>query len=105
MNEQKLDERQARQGDVLLVRTADSAQVAPADKPVVLKLGEATGHKHQFMAESRVSYLGNTAPVLVGAPSLLRHDEHTEAPVREGIYDMPNQVEFTDEQDVRVVAD
>lgn len=102
--EQKLDDSQIRQGDVLLVRTGDAGEVSPAERRVVLKEGEVTGHAHAFMAESRVSYLGNTH-LAVGAPEALKHEEHSTATVPAGLYDVPVQVEFTDEMDVRPVAD
>jgi hypothetical protein len=100
---QKLNDSQIRQGDVLLVRTGDTGEVAPAAKPITLKEGEVTGHKHQFMAESRVSFLD--AALAVGAPALLRHEEHSPAQVTPGLYDLPLQVEWTDDLEPRAVAD
>lgn len=108
MSKQKLNEDQLRQGDVLLVRVGDAKEVAAAHKPLVLKEGEATGHKHQFMAEARVSFLGREPgreKLFVGAPSSLRHEEHLPATVLPGVYEMPTQVEWTDENEPRVVAD
>jgi hypothetical protein len=104
MTMKKLNAAQIRQGDCLLVRVGDSADVAPADKALVLREGEATGHRHQFMAESRVSFPGRTQ-LAVGAPAALRHEEHSPATVLPGLYDLPTQVEWTDENEPRVVAD
>jgi hypothetical protein len=104
--EEKLDAAQLRQGDVMLVRVGDAEKVAPAKTPVVVREGEATGHKHQFMAESRVSFLGRAREKLaVGAPAALRHEEHSPATLVPGIYDLPVQVEHTDADEPRVVAD
>jgi hypothetical protein len=94
-----------RQGDVLLVRTADCAEpVTPAAEPVVLALGEVTGHKHQFLARSRAGIL-DEGLLAVSETTALRHEEHTHAPVQPGIYDLPVQVEWTDALEPRVVAD
>lgn len=104
----KLNEGQVRQGDVLLVRIGEAAEVSAAAQPLVLREGEATGHKHQFMAESRVSFLGREPgrkQLAVGAPSALRHEEHSPTTVLPGIYDLPHQVEWTDANEPRVVAD
>jgi len=95
-----------RQGDVLLVRTGDAGSVKAARQALVLREGEATGHKHQFMAERRVSYLGRTQEKLaVGAPAALRHEEHGPPTVLPGIYDLPVQCEWDDSMEPRVVAD
>lgn len=102
--EQKLDDSQIRQGDILLVRTGEAAKVSPAERRVVLKEGEMTGHAHAFMAESRVSYLGNTQ-LAVGAPAALKHEEHSTATVPAGLYDLPRQVEWDDSNEPRTVAD
>ena len=102
----KLDNDQLRQGDVMVVRVGDAKKVAPAKTSVIVREGEATGHKHQFMAESRVSFLGrNCEQLAVGAPASLHHEEHSPTTLVPGIYDLPVQVEHTDEDEPRVVAD
>lgn len=100
----KLNPNIIRQGDVLLVRTGDAGRVAAATQPLVLKEGEVTGHAHRFMAESRVSFLGRNQ-LAVGASAALRHEEHSAPTVPAGLYDLPVQVEHTDEAEPRVVAD
>lgn len=105
---QVLDPNIIRQGDVCLVRVGDvtEEEIPPSKTDVILKYGEVTFHKHRFMAESRVSFLGRNAEQLaVGAPSALRHEEHAPATVPPGLYDLPDQVEHTDEDEPRVVAD
>lgn len=103
---QKLNEKIIRQGDVLLVQVNTAPKVKPSATAVVLRHGEATGHSHQFMAESRVSFLGRDgAQVKVGAVAKLLHEEHAPATVLPGIYDMPTQVEWTDANEPRVVQD
>ena len=94
-----------RQGDVLLVRTTDCAEpVMPAAEAVVLALGEVTGHKHQFLARSRAGIL-DEGLLSVSEGAVLRHEEHSAAPVPAGVYDLPVQVEWTDALEPRVVAD
>ena len=103
----KLNDSQIRQGDVLLVRVADAPE-AKSDGAVVIAYGEVTGHKHQFMAESRASYLGNTTGLErygVPASAKLMHEEHTAPVVPAGLYERPVQVEWTDDLEPRVVAD
>lgn len=108
----KLDSNILRQGDVLLVRVNEIDPTAQPLKPtgdrVVLKEGEATGHAHAFYERERVS-LHETARkdrhLKVVQTAYLRHEEHTEAPIVPGIYDLPVQVEWTDEDEPRVVAD
>ena len=102
----KLNPNIIRQGDVMLVRTAECTESVDAtEQPVVLALGEVTGHKHQFMADSRVSYLGRDSVLRIGEPSALRHEEHSAPTVPPGLYDLPVQVEWTDALEPRVVAD
>ncbi len=108
----KLDSGIIRQGDVLLVRVDAIAPTAQqlelAGDRVVLKEGEATGHAHAFYERERVS-LHETARkdrhLKVVQTAYLRHEEHTEAPIVPGVYDLPVQVEWTDEDEPRVVAD
>lgn len=108
MKKQKLDEGQIRQGDVLLVRVSDSPEIEPTKAPVVIAHGEVTGHKHQFMAESRVSYLGRETGLErfgVGAATDLLHEEHSAQTVPAGLYERPLQMEWSDDLEPRVVAD
>jgi hypothetical protein len=107
MTQKKLDSSQIRQGDVLIVRV-DDAPKAKSEGAVVIAYGEVTGHKHQFMAESKVSYLGNTTGLErygVPAEAKLLHEEHTAPVVPAGLYERPVQVEWTDAMEPRVVAD
>ena len=109
MQANKLDPKIIRQGDVCLVRVGDCPQNIPqSSEAVVIAWGEVTNHKHQFMAESRVSYLGNTTGLErygVPASAKLLHEEHTAPVVPAGLYERPVQVEWTDDLEPRVVAD
>lgn len=103
-----LNKAQIRQGDVLLVRVGDAAEVPPAKTAVVIAHGEVTGHKHQFMAESRVSYLGRDTGLErfgIGAATDLLHEEHSAPTVPAGLYERPLQTEWSDDLEPRVVAD
>lgn len=99
-----------RQGDVLLLRVdsipADATEEQHAER-VVLREGEATGHAHAFYGERvRVFVTPKRERFLrVVETSRLRHEEHTTIDVPPGDYQLPTQVEWTDEQEPRVVAD
>jgi hypothetical protein len=106
-----------RQGDVLLVLVnslpAGLDDITPLSGRVVLQHGESTGHAHAFYDRgvkvfapkgaakgSRPTYLQ-----VVCKTAFLRHEEHSPASIPPGIYRMPTQVEHTDEDEPRVVAD
>jgi len=107
----KLNSKQIRQGDVLLVERATKdaveAEPASADGSCVLAHGEVTGHRHRFERASEAQALtgARVRQLLVNAPATLLHEEHTQAPVKPGIYDLPRQTEWTDENEPRTVAD
>lgn len=110
MKSKSLDSVQIRQGDVLLVRRTDDVEGEPVivnGKRVVLKEGEATGHAHAFYQPKRValSQSPKGRHLRVVETAYLRHEEHTEAPVTPGIYDLPSQVEWSDENEPRPVQD
>ena len=104
MKKQQLNSAIIRQGDVLLVRRSAAPEQAPASKPVVLALGEVTGHKHQFLARSRAGVV-DEGMLAVSETVMLRHDEHTHIEVPPGLYDLPVQVEHTDQDEPHVVCD
>lgn len=104
MKQQKLNPAIIRQGDVLMVRRGDASEQKPAAKPVVLALGEVTGHKHQFLARSRAGVV-DEGLLAVSQTAWLRHEEHVHIEVPPGLYDLPVQVEMTDADDPLVVAD
>ena len=110
MKPDSLNFTQIRQGDVLLVRCADGSDsgiVITNDKRVVLKEGEATGHAHAFYQAKRValSQSPQGRHLRVVETAYLRHEEHTEAPVEPGLYDLPMQVEWNDGDEPRPVQD
>lgn len=98
-----------RQGDVLLVRVTaipkDSVEQPSADR-IVLAFGEVTGHAHAFyddsvnvklyVAHSGARYLD------VSAPADLKHEEHSTARIGAGKWMLPNQVEYTPKELIRV---
>ena len=107
----KLKDTQIRQGDVLLVRTqtqdASEAEAPSADGSTVLAHGEVTGHRHRFERASDVQALTGTRvrQLIANLPAQLLHEEHTQAQVKPGIYDLPAQVEWTDANEPRRVED
>ena len=106
--ETRLDKNQLRQGDCLLVRVGDAPneKVPHACGPLVLKEGEVTGHKHQFQDAAGL-YRGGSggAQLLVTRERALTHEEHSTAKVPPGLYDLPDQVEHTDDMEPRIVSD
>lgn len=102
---------QIRQGDVLLVETGaleDTAAEQPAaDGCTVLAHGEVTGHRHRFerAAEARALVGTTVRQLYVRVPCMLLHEEHTAPTVQPGSYDLPRQVEWTDANEPRTVAD
>jgi hypothetical protein len=100
-----------RQGDVLLVeRDGEPTEVqlvAHDGDALVLALGEATGHAHQFRvapeAKLMASPKGRHLKLVVSRG--LTHEEHSPIEIPAGLYDLPRQVEWNDDLDPRVVAD
>ena len=107
-----------RQGDVLL------EMIAPADTPigemlkpvardkgrVVLAYGEVTGHAHAIgqpkVYHYRASEGGSGDTVLkVEEPATLQHEEHATIDLPPGLYRVTRQREWTDEDEIRYVAD
>jgi hypothetical protein len=101
-----------RQGDVILVRVEaipkDAIEQESKGNKVVLALGEATGHHHrfEFMDTSHnvklyVSHSGKRY-IHVTSPASLLHEEHSTAHVPVGKWLLPQQVEYTPAELIRV---
>jgi hypothetical protein len=105
-----------RQGDVNLVRV-DSlptglADITPETGRIVLQHGEATGHAHAFYDTAGIRVFARDKKAarpeylqIVKTTGRLRHEEHTEARIPPGIYRLPTQVEHSDSEEPRIVAD
>lgn len=93
-----------RQGDVLIM-AAQIPAGAIRRKDKVVELGEATGHKHQFL-NAGVELLEQYAETYIRAsePSPLVHEEHETIVIPEGTYRVIRQREFQGE-DSRYVRD
>ena len=101
-----------RQGDVCLVRVRAIPKDAVAQpitgKKLILAFGEATGHHHrfEFMDTSHNVKLyagaGGVRYLDVSAPADLLHEEHDTARVPAGKWLIPQQVEYTPKELVRV---
>lgn len=102
-----------RQGDVCLVPIADLPadveDVTPKKGRVVLMHGEATGHAHAFYDRGVMLLQSKQEPRrrflwVVKTTALLRHEEHETAHVPPGLYELPQQIEYSPEE-LRRVAD
>lgn len=108
----KLDNDQIRQGDVMLIRRdsrVNGDDVArDADGSLTLAHGEVTGHRHRFVephVHLTTTKSGARHLRVVKTEARLLHEEHSPASLAPGSYDMPKQVEWTDDLEPRVVAD
>lgn len=102
-----LDPAILRQGDVLLVRVGavpPQRDGAPGKGPLVLKEGEATGHRHQFLDAAGL-YRGGSGGLVIERESALTHEEHSTVTVPAGRYDLPVQVEHQDDDEPLAVQD
>lgn len=103
----------ARQGDVLVIQTSESAIPTDVQKVeregslVILAHGEVTGHSHHI-AEADVELFRSTSEAIdswlrVGSGGAnLKHQEHSTITLPPGTYKVKRQVEYTPEAIVRV---
>jgi hypothetical protein len=101
-----------RQGDVALMRVksipSDAIEQPASGSKVILALGEATGHHHRFefldQTQNVKLYVahGGARYLSVSAPSDLLHEEHSTARIPVGKWLLPQQVEYTPKELVRV---
>jgi len=106
---------QYRQGDVLIERIATVPEEVVGTEHinrVVLAYGEATGHAHALCGTIDVIRVKDQPPetprylrVVGDLNALLNHEEHGTIPVAPGLYRVTRQVEWTDEDEPRYVAD
>lgn len=103
-----------RQGDVLLVRVEALPEgltdITPKKGRVVLQHGEATGHAHAFYDRGVQVFARDAKAVRpeylrVVKTAYLKHEEHSPATLPPGLYQLPTQVEHTDDDEPRVVED
>ena len=98
-----------RQGDVGLRRIAAPAK-ATRGKPVaegrlVLAYCEVTGHAHTLTGAVAEFTIDGQRVVWVEAPAPLEHQEHDRQDIQPGWYVVENQVQLTDDDEVRQVLD
>ena len=100
-----------RQGDVLLRELKSIPKAARPQKhngPIVLALGEATGHKHQIAEELEnvEVFVGPEGQIYlqVRAETALEHEEHAPIRIPPGKYERILQREYRPDQ-VRQVQD
>jgi hypothetical protein len=100
-----------RQGDVLLIpidKIPCDAVAQESKNEVILAYGEVTGHKHRFefldQTQSIKLYVahGGARYLDVSVPADLLHEEHSTARVPAGKWLIPQQVEYTPKELVRV---
>ena len=98
--------KQARHGDLLLVRIEEIPASAKRAEDKILAYGEATGHKHQLLGSAVIFRDQERQFVEIVAPSKLVHEEHREIQLPEGFYAVTRQREYDAyEQAVRMVQD
>lgn len=108
-------EKQYRHGDVFVREVAaipeGGAEMGRDAGRVVLAYGEVTGHAHAFGPAERVRMFRSEGPAglrrhidVARGGAALRHEEHTEIRVPEGLYEVIQQREYSPEA-VRNVAD
>ena len=100
-----------RQGDVLLRQIKNLPKTVRPQKrtgPVVLALGEVTGHKHQIVDElDKVDVFVSPEGAMylqVKEPVALRHEEHAAIVIPPGNYERVIQREYSPEA-IRNVTD
>src|SRR5579863_3387577 len=98
-----------RQGDVLVVstKTVEAGEKEPngSDGSTVLAHGEVTGHAHRFMDDGEIVAGRARRQLTLMRTSALIHEEHSPIEIPAGRYDLPRQVEWTDDNEPRQVAD
>lgn len=100
-----------RQGDVLIERVAlvpKSAVKQPQSTPIILALGEATGH-HHLLERDEIDTADwwrgdNEQFVTTTKPLELTHQEHATIELPRGTYRITQQREYSPEE-IRNVAD
>lgn len=107
----KLQTNQFRQGDVAVTPAteipADAVEVPEAGGRIVLQYGEATGHAHAFYGQPVKLFVTPRKEryLRVVETSLLRHEEHDPIKVPPGVYRLPTQTEWTDQDEPIAVED
>jgi len=111
---EKQEDQMIRQGDVLLVRVAtveDGRDVAENGR-LVLAHGEVTGHAHTVVMDRPQTDTGKLIESVHGrrylclsGPATLTHQEHGSIALAPGDYRVIRQMEWTDENEPRQVAD
>ena len=96
-----------RQGDVCLIPVTalpEGAKPVESKVRVVLAYGEVTGHAHAIYepTKARLWDAGVERFLQVLEPCALAHEEHTHVLLEPGIYHLPQQVEYTPAELVRV---
>ena len=109
MTKKVLDKGQFRQGDVLLVATdiaiTGDAEPKASDGSTVLAHGEVTGHRHRFLDDGEIVRRRAARQLTLQRTSALIHEEHTVIEIPGHRFDLPRQVEWTDDLEPRQVAD
>jgi hypothetical protein len=98
-----------RQGDVLLREVKSIPKTAKREKrtgPIVLALGEVTGHKHQILDPDVEVFVKSdgTMYLKVDGEAALQHEEHGTIVLPAGNYERVQQREYSPEAN-RNVAD
>ena len=84
---------QVRNGDVLLLKVQSlpaGASQTPMQRPDILAQGEVTGHAHRIVGGGLVQRYDHDgrAYALLKKAAILTHEEHGEAPLEPGVYQL-----------------
>lgn len=95
------------QGDVIIRKVSQVPKGAVRKEGRIFAFGEVTGHKHQVTDNTGVLYEKDGVLYFrADKPSILKHEEHADISLEEGIYEIGIVKEYDPEADeIRNVKD
>ena len=81
-----------RQGDIVFVPSNLPVE-GKEKKDKIIAEGEATGHAHRVVGDSKLIVLGEEMSIIVDKPEVIRHEEHEDIIINEN-HDIGNQEEW-----------
>lgn len=98
-----MEQKQYRQGDVLIEEVSSIPKKAKVDRTNILVYGESTGHAHR-LNDGVLFALGEDKYVQALDGTKVTHEEHDTIELPEGVYKVIRQREY-DENQIRYVRD